>query len=110
MKGATMITHDTIRDHVDQQSAAHVQSWLDEYGGPSIGLAHLLCDRHAADPTRVALRYESATGEERPYTFAELRDLSARFAGVLAGLGVARGDRVATLLPKSPELMVATLA
>src|SRR5205823_5749857 len=40
----------------------------------------------------------------------ELRDRSSRFAGVLASLGVARGDRVATLLPRSPELVIATLA
>jgi acetyl-CoA synthetase len=43
------------------------------------------------------------------YSFREMRDRSARFAGVLRSLGVGRGDRVATLLPKSPELMIATL-
>jgi acetyl-CoA synthetase len=88
---------------------AMVEGWLREYGGPRIAVAHLLCDRHAADPRRVGLRYEDATGREETYTFAELCDLSARFAGVLAGLGVGPGDRVATLLPKSPELVIAIL-
>jgi acetyl-CoA synthetase len=86
-----------------------VEGWLRDYGGPRISVAHLLCDRHAADPQRVALRYEDATGREETYTFAELRVASARFAGVLAGLGVVPGDRIATLVPKSPELVIAIL-
>jgi acetyl-CoA synthetase len=94
---------------VARDVAAMVGGWLREYGGPQIPVAHLLCDRHAADPRRIAMRYEDATGREETFTFAELRDLSARFAGVLAGLGVVPGDRVATLLPKSPELVIAIL-
>jgi acetyl-CoA synthetase len=104
-----MITPDSINRDVVQGNAEQVQAWLSESGGATVPLAHLLCDRYAADPTRVALRYEDATGNEQTYTFAELRDTSARFAGVLAGLGVARGDRVATLLPRSPELIIACL-
>jgi acetyl-CoA synthetase len=89
--------------------AAMVEGWLREYGGPRIAVAHLLCDRHAADPRRIALHYEDAAGRTETYTFAELRELSARFAGVLAGLGVRPGDRVATLIPRSPELVIAIL-
>jgi acetyl-CoA synthetase len=110
-----MIAHSNLpgESHTDaavaSDVAAMVEGWLREYGGPRIAVAHLLCDRHAVDPRRVALRYEDATGREETYTFAELRDLSARFAGVVAELGVGPGDRVATLLPKSPELVIAIL-
>jgi acetyl-CoA synthetase len=110
-----MIAHsDLSRErHADAAVASDVEAlvdgWLRDYGGPRIAVAHLLCDRHAADPRRIALRYEDAAGREETYTFAELRELSARFAGVLAGLGVIPGDRVATLVPKSPELVIAIL-
>ena len=87
-----------------------VQAWLNEYDGANVPVAHLLCDRHAQDPDRVALRYEDANGKAATYTFTELRDLSAKCAGVLHSLGVAKGDRVATLLLKTPELLITTLA
>jgi acetyl-CoA synthetase len=91
-----------------EEALEQALQWLEQYGGPDICLAELLCDRHAGDPEKVALVYEDAAGEST-HTFAEMRDLSAKFAGVLRSLGVAKGDRVATLLPKTPELMIATL-
>ena len=93
-----------------EDAQVQVQTWLKEYGGPDVAVAHLLCDRHAQEPDRVALMYEDAAGRATRYTFAELRDLSARCAGVLRALGVAKGVRVATLLPKTPELLITTLA
>ena len=89
---------------------AQVQTWLKEYGHPEVAIAHLLCDRHAQAPDTVALVYEDAAEREARYTFPELRDLSAKWAGVLYGLGVTKRDRVATLLPKTPELLITTLA
>src|SRR5262249_59055139 len=77
--------------------------------GRGAGAAGVRCARHASPAGRLALRYQDATGAASTYSFAEMRDRSARFACVLRSLGVARGDRVATLLPKSPELMIATL-
>jgi acetyl-CoA synthetase len=52
---------------------------------------------------------EDAAGTRTELTFAELRERSARFAGALLALGVGPGDRVATLLPKSPELVAAAI-
>jgi len=86
-----------------------LDTWLTQYSSAEIRLAELLCDRHAKDPHRVALRYEDASGGKAQYTFAEMLDQSARFAAVLRDLGVAKGGRVAILLPKSPELMIAVL-
>jgi acyl-CoA synthetase (AMP-forming)/AMP-acid ligase II len=93
------------RADVDQQIA----SWQAQHTGPAVPLAALLCDRHASRAGRLALRYQDAAGTMSMYSFGEMRDRSVRFAGVLRSLGVRRGDGVATLQPKSPELMIATL-
>lgn len=83
-----------------------------EYRGESIALATLLCDRHvrAADGARAALLHESVAGQTTELSFARLARDSARFATVLAGMGVGAGDRVAVLLPKGPELLITALA
>jgi acetyl-CoA synthetase len=86
------------------------QSWLKEYGGSGISAAHLLCDRHARIPDKVALFYEDAQGQAFKWTFRELQDLSSRMAGFLKSIGIEKGDRVAALLPKAPELLITTLA
>ena len=58
-----------------------------------------------------ALIYDSpVTGTKRRYTYAELRDEVARFAGVLARLGVGKGDRVIIYMPMVAEAIVAMLA
>lgn len=72
--------------------------------------AEICCDRHATDPDKVALRHRSPAGETRDWTFAELKQRSAQFARVLADLGVSKGDRVAGLLPRAPELLITILA
>ena len=58
-----------------------------------------------------ALIYDSpVTGTVKTYTYAELRDVVARFAGVLAGQGVGKGDRVVIYMPMIPEAAIAMLA
>ncbi len=98
-----------MRLNSEEDLQVQLKAWLTEYGGANVRLAELLCDRHAREPGRIALRYEDASGRQARYTFAELRNLSAQFAGVLHNLGVSRGDRVAVLLPRTPELMIAVL-
>ncbi|HNR29828.1 MAG TPA: propionyl-CoA synthetase [Candidatus Hydrogenedentes bacterium] len=62
-----------------------------------------------ADQT--AIIYDSpVTRVVRYITYRELRDDVARFAGVLRGLGVARGDTVIIYMPMIPEAVVAMLA
>jgi len=90
---------------VEQQ----LQDWLKTFDAETVSVASILCDQHAEDPESIALLYEDALGNRARYTFAQLRDLSSRSAGALKALGVTKGDRVATLLPKSPELLVTTL-
>ena len=70
-------------------------------------------DRHVADghAEQAALIYDSpVTGCQRSYTYGELLDETARFAGVLRGLGVRKGDRVVVYMPMIPEAVIAMLA
>ena len=70
-------------------------------------------DRHVAagNGQRTALIYDSpVTGTKSTYTYAQLLDEVATFAGVLASLGVQKGDRVVIYLPMVPEAVVAMLA
>ncbi len=55
------------------------------------------------DPTRVALEYVDSFGDTNTYSFGELKILSNHLANLLRTNGVSRGDRVAILLPQSPE-------
>ena len=58
-----------------------------------------------------ALIYDSpVTGSQRTYTYRELLDQTARFAGALRGLGVDKGDRVVIYMPMIPEAVIAMLA
>jgi len=60
---------------------------------------------------QAALIYDSpVTGTSRRYTYRELLDQVARFAGVLQGLGVAKGDRVVIYMPMIPEAAISMLA
>jgi acetyl-CoA synthetase len=83
-----------------------------KYVGDAIPLAALLCDRHknAHRNLGIALVHESAAGHSSHLTYAELLDRARRLATVLRRLGISKGDRVATLLPKSPELLIAMVA
>jgi len=58
-----------------------------------------------------ALIYDSpVTSASKTFTYRELRDRVAGFAGALARLGVGKGDRVIIYMPMVPEAAVAMLA
>jgi len=80
---------------------------LDRYGGPDVSLAGALCDDHPEGD--VALRIVAADLSTHEVTYGELRERSERFAAALADLGVEPGDRVATLMGKSLDLVTAVL-
>ncbi len=71
-------------------------------------------DRHVDEGRgdNVALIYDSPMtgGTVRKYTYAELKDAVARFAGVLRANGVEKGDRVIIYMPMVPEAAIAMLA
>ncbi|WP_206601393.1 AMP-binding protein [Indiicoccus explosivorum] len=93
---------------MQEKLTKQVDQLISAYDRPVPSVAYLLCDRH--DREKWALVYENGAGEKRTYTYGELRDLSERFAAVLRNQGVEKGERVAVLLPKGPELLVSVLA
>ncbi len=61
-------------------------------------------DRHAAErPDALALLWSDETGQERRFTFAQLKQQSLHAAQFLVSLGMQRGDRVFILMPRIPE-------
>lgn len=83
------------------------------FPGGTLNTAYNALDRHveAGRGDAAALVYDSAVlGTQRTYTYAELTDLVARFAGALAARGVRKGDRVVVYMPMIPEAVVAMLA
>ncbi|MGH8940946.1 MAG: AMP-binding protein, partial [Actinomycetes bacterium] len=91
-------------------SAAPFHRWFPD---GTLNTCENALDRHVAagDGDRLALVYDSpVTGTKRTYTYAQLLDETATFAGALASLGVTRGDRVVIYLPMIPEAVVAMLA
>ena len=77
-----------------------------------LNLSHNCVDRHALGARRdkVALLWEGEPGEVRKITYGELHGQVQRFANVLKGLGIKRGDRVALYMGMCPELAIAMLA
>ncbi|MEZ5501383.1 MAG: propionyl-CoA synthetase [Halioglobus sp.] len=60
---------------------------------------------------QVALLYDSpVTASKAHYTYTQLLDQVARFAGVLVDCGVGKGDRVLLYMPMVPEAVIAMLA
>jgi propionyl-CoA synthetase len=78
-----------------------------------LNTCHNAADRHVAAGrgSQPALIWDSPmTGRQARYTYAELTDRTARVAGALAALGVAKGDRVIVYMPMVAEAVIAMLA
>ncbi|EGD55268.1 propionyl-CoA synthetase [Gordonia neofelifaecis] len=91
-------------------SAAPIYRWFPD---ATLNTSANALDRHVAAGRgdRPALIWDSAmTGEQRTFSYAELLDEVARFAGVLTAHGVTKGDRVIVYMPMIPEAAVAMLA
>ena len=67
-------------------------------------------DRWAEDHTKLALISVAPTGESaEKHTFWDLKVLSNKFANLLRGLGVAKGERAFVMVPRIPQWYVAVL-
>ncbi|HXE17890.1 MAG TPA: AMP-binding protein, partial [Stellaceae bacterium] len=84
---------------------------LDGLPGGGLNIAYEALDRHVAKGRgcKRALRWLGKDGEVRDFSYGDLADLTNRFANVLRGAGIGRGDTVFTLLGRVPELYVAVL-
>ena len=80
--------------------------------GGTLNVSYNCLDRHVAGGRgdKVAYHWEGEPGDSRTITYAQLLDEVQKFANVLKGMGVKRGDRVAIYMPMIPELPVAMLA
>ncbi|HZA00336.1 MAG TPA: acetate--CoA ligase [Acidimicrobiales bacterium] len=108
------------------KQAAELVTWYDEWHtvlewdlpfarwfvGGTLNVSYNCLDRHVEQGLgeRVAYHWEGEPGDTRTITYADLLDEVQRFANVLRGLGVAKGDRVAIYMPMIPELPIAMLA
>ena len=104
----------------DYDAACRTFNWKDverEFDWSRTGkvnVVHEAVDRHAPPPhvgaghagsakrTKVALFYTDYDTRDEHYTFEDLKRLTSKFGHVLKSLGVKRGDRVATFLPRTP--------
>jgi propionyl-CoA synthetase len=94
---------------LDESAAPHYRWFPDG----QLNTCYNALDRHVAagNGDRTALIYDSAmVGVQQSFTYAELLDRVARFAGVLAAQGVTKGDRVVIYMPMIPEAVIAMLA
>ncbi|MDP7504214.1 MAG: AMP-binding protein, partial [Nitrospinota bacterium] len=83
------------------------------FPGGEVNTCYNALDRHVEGDRadQLALIYDSPiTGSMKKYTYKELRDEVALFAGALLAQGVNRGDRVIVYMPMVPEAAVAMLA
>jgi acetyl-CoA synthetase len=85
-----------------------VADLLTTYGAPDANPTELLCTRHPTDAVAFTVIEEDLSS--RDLTYGELAESSGRLAAALAARGLSRGDRVATLMGKSAELVIAIMA
>jgi propionyl-CoA synthetase len=83
--------------------------------GAELNTCYNALDRHVENGRgdQAALIYDSAVvggGTVKIYTYSELRDETAKFAGILAAEGVCKGDRVIIYMPMVAEAAIAMLA
>ncbi|HWG83838.1 MAG TPA: AMP-binding protein, partial [Deinococcales bacterium] len=92
-----------------------VLDWVEPHAtwfpGGETNLSYNCLDRHLTERgDKTAILWEGEPGDVRRVTYRELHGEVCRFANVLKGLGVQRGDRVTIYLPMVPEAAVAMLA
>lgn len=80
--------------------------------GGQINISYNCLDRHLSSwrKNKAAIVWEGEPGDARTLTYQQLHAEVCKFANVLKGLGIAKGDRVAIYMPMIPELPVAMLA
>ncbi len=86
--------------------------WAKWFTNGKLNVSYNCLDRHITTfrKNKAAIIWEGEPGDARVYTYWDLYREVSRFANVLKGLGVRKGDRVALYLPMIPELPIAMLA
>jgi acetyl-CoA synthetase len=101
----------TVSNMKSYEEAVEVFSWADIENHFSwaktgkVNMAYEAIDRHVENGRgdKIALHYSDSLRDES-YSFAEMFRQSNRFANVLRGLGIDKGERVFIFMPRTPEL------
>ena len=83
--------------------------WAKWFIGGKLNVSYNCLDRHVktARKNKAAIVWEGEPGDERVLTYRDVWREVNKFANVLKGLGVQKGDRVALYLGMVPELLIA---
>jgi acetyl-CoA synthetase len=73
-------------------------------------IAYACCRRHAGDRHRFCMYWEDESGATSAWTYWDIQQRANQLSNALTALGVARGDRVAIILPQRPETAIAHVA
>jgi propionyl-CoA synthetase len=101
---------DSPYERVLDDSRAPFYRW---FSGGRLNTCYNALDHHVLNgrAEQAALIYDSpVTGVQQTFSYRQLRDQVAQFAGALRKLGVNQGDRVLIYMPMIPEAVVAMLA
>ncbi|WP_462158819.1 propionyl-CoA synthetase [Pseudoalteromonas sp. GB56] len=93
--------------HQDENGFYH---W---FADAELNTCYLALDQHvdSGHGEQTALIYDSpVTNTKRTYSYQQLLDEVEKFAGVMQGLGVTKGDRVVIYMPMIPEAVIGMLA
>jgi len=98
-------------DRADAYAALHAGfRW---HVPPAFNIGQACCGRwarRAGSEHHVAVAWQNEAGGSGTLSYAELQRDANRLSAALARLGVARGDRVAIVMPQRPETAVAHIA
>jgi len=96
-------------DTVLDRSAAPFYKW---FTGAQVNIVHNALDRHIASGMgeKVAYHWEGEPGDVRTISYQWLYDEVNKFANVLRGLGINKGDTVTIYMGRVPEIIAAMLA
>ena len=113
-KSTRDIEHANLKNYDDARRTftwEAARSLLDGLPGGGLNIAHEAIDRHVEHGLgdKLAIRWIGSDGARRDFTYAQLKAETSRFANVLSGLGVQKGDPVYCLLGRVPELYIAAL-
>ncbi|MGA9365467.1 MAG: acetate--CoA ligase [Bacteroidota bacterium] len=86
--------------------------WARWFVGGKTNISYNCLDRNLSSGrrTKAAIVWEGEPGDQRVLTYQDLHREVCKFANVMKGLGVQKGDRVAIYMPMVPELPIAMLA
>ena len=113
---STVNAVDTIKSYNDYYHNFDMDTLLTEIFGEHLddrlNAYVACCGRHVRDGRgdNIALVHEDTAGNITCMSFAELDKASAQVANLLQSYGVQAGDQVATMLPRTPELLTIVLA